>query len=79
MAQGRQDHLDQHASGAGRLHQRQPRLCQATEQDRRVRRARKRHPYVVACTVLLRPVKFYVLAKRSAKNGFLCLVVGWLG
>ena len=44
MAQGRQDHLDQHEAGARRLRQRQPRLRQAPKQDRRVRRARKRHP-----------------------------------
>ncbi len=43
MAQGWQDLVDQHASGAGCLRQRKPRLRQAPQQDRRVRRTGKRH------------------------------------
>ena len=37
VPQGRPHRLDQHEAGAHRLRQRQPRLRQATQQDRRVR------------------------------------------
>ena len=44
MAEGWPHRLAEHASGAEHLCQRQPRLRQAAKQDRRVRRAGKRHP-----------------------------------